>query len=450
MADNTQLNSGTGGDIIAADDIGGVKVQRIKIIHGDDGVNDGDVSRNNPLPVEEKNSLAVLEKLSADPSTATKQDAIISALVALLTEMGLKADGSETQPVSLVSVPLPTGAATQTTSAAILAKLIASPATEGKQDTIIGHVDGIETALGSILTKISSSPATETKQDTMITALAALLTELANKADVSETQPVSLASVPLPTGAATQTTSAAILAKLIASPATEGKQDTIIGHVDGIETALASILAKIIAAPATETKQDTAITALNSILASTGAVADAIVAAGAAGSISAKLRRMTQGLEDLKTAIVLGAGTNAIGKLAANAGVIIGAVELVASTSGGSTMHSTLCANSNNATNIKNSTGKIFGITVSNIGATPVYLKLYNKASAPAPATDNALIVKRIMIPGNTTGAGNNIPVPSVGLDFSTGISYAVVTGISDTNNGSVNASEVIINIDWK
>lgn len=34
-----------------------------------------------------------------------------------------------------------------------------------------------------------------------------------------------------------------------------------------------------------------------------GALADAIVAAGAAGSLSAKLRRVTQGLEDLKTGI---------------------------------------------------------------------------------------------------------------------------------------------------
>lgn len=58
-----------------------------------------------------------------------------------------------------------------------------------------------------------------------------------------------------------------------------------------------------------------------------GANADAVVAAGATGSISAKLRRATQGLEDLKTAIVLAAGTNAIGKLAANAGVNIGAIE---------------------------------------------------------------------------------------------------------------------------
>lgn len=50
MADDTTLNAGTGGDVIASDDISGVKFQRMKLIHGADGVNDGDVSRNNPLP----------------------------------------------------------------------------------------------------------------------------------------------------------------------------------------------------------------------------------------------------------------------------------------------------------------------------------------------------------------------------------------------------------------
>jgi hypothetical protein len=57
MADNTTLNTGTGGDVIASDDISSVKYQRIKLIHGADGVNAGDVSETNPFPVtlEHKN-----------------------------------------------------------------------------------------------------------------------------------------------------------------------------------------------------------------------------------------------------------------------------------------------------------------------------------------------------------------------------------------------------------
>lgn len=52
MADNTTLNTGTGGDVIATDDIGGVKFQRVKLVQGADGVNGGDVSATNPLPIE--------------------------------------------------------------------------------------------------------------------------------------------------------------------------------------------------------------------------------------------------------------------------------------------------------------------------------------------------------------------------------------------------------------
>lgn len=50
MADNITTNPGTGGDTLAADDIGGVKFPRTKLVIGADGVNGGDVSAANPLP----------------------------------------------------------------------------------------------------------------------------------------------------------------------------------------------------------------------------------------------------------------------------------------------------------------------------------------------------------------------------------------------------------------
>lgn len=51
MSDNTTLNSGTGGDVIATDEIAGVKFQRVKLTLGADGTNDGDVASGNPVPV---------------------------------------------------------------------------------------------------------------------------------------------------------------------------------------------------------------------------------------------------------------------------------------------------------------------------------------------------------------------------------------------------------------
>jgi len=87
VADNTTLNTGAGGDVIASDDIAGVKFQRVKLVQGADGVNDGDVSSAAPLQVTLANTGA----------NAT----------------AVKVDGSAvTQPVSAASLPLPAGAAT--------------------------------------------------------------------------------------------------------------------------------------------------------------------------------------------------------------------------------------------------------------------------------------------------------------------------------------------------
>lgn len=118
---------------------------------------------------------------------------------------------------------------TQTTSAAILAKIIAAPATEAKQDssntkldTLIAKDFATQTTLAAVLAKIIAAPSTEAKQDTIITSLGGL-----NAKDF-----------------ATQATLAAVLAKIIAAPSTEAKQDTII-------TALGTLNAKDFSTQAT-------------------------------------------------------------------------------------------------------------------------------------------------------------------------------------------------------
>ena len=50
MADNVAVTAGTG-TTLATDDIAGVHYPRTKLVHGADGVNEGDVSKANPLPV---------------------------------------------------------------------------------------------------------------------------------------------------------------------------------------------------------------------------------------------------------------------------------------------------------------------------------------------------------------------------------------------------------------
>lgn len=58
MADNITLNAGSGGAVVAADDIGSVWHQRVKVEFGADG-SATDVSQANPLPVANKNPTSV-------------------------------------------------------------------------------------------------------------------------------------------------------------------------------------------------------------------------------------------------------------------------------------------------------------------------------------------------------------------------------------------------------
>lgn len=72
MADNVTANSGSGGPVIATDDIGSVHYTRIKLVHGADGTNDGDVSTANPYPVRvvgvATNGLSIFRSLDLDES----------------------------------------------------------------------------------------------------------------------------------------------------------------------------------------------------------------------------------------------------------------------------------------------------------------------------------------------------------------------------------------------
>lgn len=139
MADNTVLNTMTGGDTISTDDIAGVKVQRVKVQYGGDGAAT-DVDTGTPLPVTISGVATSAKQDTGNTSIAsvdTKTPALGQALAAssvpvvltaaqittltppaaitgfatsakqdnLLTELQLKADLSETQPVSLASVP---------------------------------------------------------------------------------------------------------------------------------------------------------------------------------------------------------------------------------------------------------------------------------------------------------------------------------------------------------
>lgn len=210
-----------------------------------------------------------------------------------------------------------------------------------------------------------------------------------------------------------------------------------------------------------------------------GAVADAAVTGDVNGSVSAKLRGLSKIFNDvwdsvnhrLKSGIADGANVaegattdaavtgdnngSVSAKLRGLSKIFVDvwdstnhffAVNLKTSTSGGSTPFHALSAASNNATSVKASAGQVYGITISNTNAAARFFKLYNKASAPAPATDNALIVLTIQIPPNATV----VHAFPEGMVFSTGIAFAAVVNISDTDNTSIGASDLSMDLRYK
>lgn len=125
-----------------------------------------------------------------------------------------------------------------------------------------------------------------------------------------------------------------------------------------------------------------------------------------------------------------------------NAGTF--AVQTSATSTGGYTPGKLVSAATTNATVIKASAGTLGHISASNVNAAARYLKFYNKATAPTVGTDVPVLT--YIIPGNTAGAGTNIPLPPQGINFSTGISFATTTEATDAGSTGVAVSEIVIN----
>ncbi len=108
-----------------------------------------------------------------------------SALTASSLPVNIASD--QTVPVSMASIPLATGAST-----------------EAKQDTMIGHLDDVETKLDTINTTMSGT----------LTVDGSGVTQPVSGTFWQSTQPVSASSLPLPTGASTEATLSSLNGKV--------------------------------------------------------------------------------------------------------------------------------------------------------------------------------------------------------------------------------------------
>jgi hypothetical protein len=251
-------------------------------------------------------------------------------------------------------------------------------------------VDGSIVALGATDSAAVTNPATNADLIAftrgMLTVLNSLLTEQQSHATLAETQPVSAASLPLPTGAATQATLASVLT--------------------GIQ-ALAT-------------------------LAQTQPVSAASLPLPAGAATEATLT-------SLLTGIVLN-HTNSSPLPVEQAALTPGNDQpsLGVTTAGGATPWPVVAAGSTNASVVKAAAGQVYGLYLYNNHATDErYLKFHNAAATP---TAGASVFFPVPIPAQ---GGVVLSFPT-GIPFSAGIAYTTVTGAANNNSSAVAAEDII------
>jgi len=81
-----------------------------------------------------------------------------------------------------------------------------------------------------------------------------------------------------------------------------------------------------------------------------------------------------------------------------------------------------------------------------NVGAAPVFVRIYDKATAPATADTP---VWSGVLPGNTAGAGVALPIPD-GLALALGLGVRVTAAIADADNTALVANEVMVSLGYR
>ena len=156
----------------------------------------------------------------------------------------------------------------------------------------------------------------------------------------------------------------------------------------------------------------------------------------------------------------LPAGTNAIGKLAANSGVDIGDVDILSIAAGSNTIGAvTPLPLASGGCSIfrsldldeteeeaKATAGTLYGWYIANLATTTRFLKFYN-ATAANVTVGTTTPVLTIPIPGNATDDIGANMLGGVGIKFDTAITVAATTGVADADTGAPGANEVVVNI---
>lgn len=415
MADDTILLPGGGGDRLRTEEIGIKKYPVSKIVLGAAGVDDGDVSAANPMPVTGTMVVNVgltdaELRASPVPVTGPLTDTQLRALAVPVSGTFFQA----TQPVS--------GPLTD-------AQLRATPV-----------------AVSGTVTATVTGGATEAKQDTQITSLQLLDNVIAQ--DTSSfnygSDWVSIIAGVVWDGAETSGPGLTRALSLKTSMELRVSDADAFSKYASIETNTAS---------GAVVDNGLALTAQRVTIASdsTGQVAIA-----GSVAVTGTFFQATQpvSLASVPSHDVTNAGTFLVQAAQSDTWTIqIGntpnSTPILTSerpaTSGGLSVSSFLSTAAVEDTVVKASPGQIYSLSFFNKGAAAVYLRLYNMTTTPGTGDTP---IWRAIIPGNTAGAGLVKHFPN-GLAFSTGIGFRCTGAIADNDATALAANEVTGNIEY-
>lgn len=125
---------------------------------------------------------------------------------------------------------------------------------------------------------------------------------------------------------------------------------------------------------------------------------------------------------------------------------ILTAVELIDNDQTGASLHHRISVGTTEDEHeVKGSAGRLFAINVTNTNAAVRYLRCANQViGSTTPGTTT--VFYGMAIPGNTTGAGFGVQFGSKGIAFSTGLTCWLVTGAAETDVAEVAANEINVN----
>lgn len=480
MADNVELNAGSGGAVVATDqDVGLAHHQYMKMEWGPDNTQTKVDSGASALPIQDGgnsitvdnggtfatqasqsgtwniNNVSGTVSLPTGAATAAKQPALGTAGTAsadVITVQGiasmtaLKIDGSTvTQPVSASSLPLPTGASTAAKQPAL--------GTAGTASADVITVQGI-TSMTPLLVNASGNAVPVTDNSGSLTvdnggtfAVQAAQSGTWNITNVSGT-------VSLPTGAATAAKQPAL--------GTAGTASSDVITVQGIASMTAlKVDGSAVTQPVSGTVGVSGTVTVDSELTTadldtgvgtdTRAVVGLVYGASGGGTLVSTTNPLPVG-DNGGSLTVDNAGTFAVQAAQSGtwtvqpgntANTTAWKVSDTPVTSGGCSNYHVVAAASTNTANIKASAGQVYGWAIFNAAAYNVYVKLHNTSGTP---TAGSGVIKTIGVPA---GGGNNIDL-SKGIAFGTGIGISIVKDIADAGTTAVAASDCVVDIHYK